>query len=635
MLGRGGALAVALAALVFGLPSCISGVPGQRALAPQVHHSARATTAPMRFAVVADRTGGHRAGVFETAIAKLDLLAPDFVMSVGDFIEGYTTDVAEIDRQWDEFSAIIAGLEAEFHYVPGNHDLSNRESHAAWEARFGPTYSAFVRGHCLFLCLNSEDPTSGRLGEDQLAYMERALRRHADVHWTFLFMHEPLWTYTYDSGWERMEALLGTRPRTVFAGHMHQYRRDAPNGFEYITLGTTGGGGPMRGVNYGEVDHIAWVTISDGPPHIANLELDGVWDTAMYTDAVKAAFQPAVTHRPMLVKPILVTENQFQLAETAVRVTNPTSFPLTVTAHGEARENGMAVTPEYLEFTVPPGETATRAVTLSCSSPLPTETVPALAFAWQAAYVVPARPPIETHGAAKVLVLPAGLKYAVPQLPGGATAAEIVTALHEAGHDELAGTAVAVYTPCTRTTADALALIEAARAIGVEDEIGPRLGFVCDWRIREPAGWKFSDGLRNALPSDTPHGSPAEASPESTPNWHSFRGNADTGIVDLLKAIGDRQDATVFAATVVYVDDAGDAVMHLRSDDGIALWLNGERVHANNVIRGVTTDEDHVPARLHQGENAIVLEITQGIEGWAFSMRITRPDGSPYPFVAK
>ena len=45
-----------------------------------------------QFAIVTDRTGGHRAGVFEDAIRKLNLLQPEFVVRVGDLIEGYTKD---------------------------------------------------------------------------------------------------------------------------------------------------------------------------------------------------------------------------------------------------------------------------------------------------------------------------------------------------------------------------------------------------------------------------------------------------------------------------------------------------------------------------------------------------------------
>jgi hypothetical protein len=219
-------------------------------------------------------------------------------------------------------------------------------------------------------------------------------------------------------------------------------------------------------------------------------------------------------------------------------------------------------------------------------------------------------------------VLPSGLHHAPSGLPENGSGAEIVAALHKAGHGDLATVAVGVYAPYTRTTEDALALIKEARAIGVSDDVGSRLGFICDWRISEPIAWKFGDGLRTALPAV-----------ETV--WQSFLGDSDTAIVDLLKAVGDRQGSSVLAATTLVADEAGDAVAHLRSDDGIALWINGARMHANNVTRGVATAEDHVPVQLRQGQNEIVVEITQGIEGWAFSVRMARPDGTPYPFTSK
>src|SRR2546421_7210353 len=55
-----------------------------------------------RFAFVTDRTGGARPGVFERAVAQLNLLQPEVVVSVGDLIEG-SDKPAELDRQWTEF----------------------------------------------------------------------------------------------------------------------------------------------------------------------------------------------------------------------------------------------------------------------------------------------------------------------------------------------------------------------------------------------------------------------------------------------------------------------------------------------------------------------------------------------------
>ena len=48
-------------------------------------------------------------------------------------------------------------------------------------------------------------------------------------------------------------------------------------------LATTGGGSKLRGLRYGEFDHLAWVTMKKDGPVIANVLLDGVYpeDLAM------------------------------------------------------------------------------------------------------------------------------------------------------------------------------------------------------------------------------------------------------------------------------------------------------------------------------------------------------------------
>src|SRR5262245_33968995 len=59
--------------------------------------------ADFRFAIVSDRTGGHRESIFSRAVEQLNLMQPEFVISVGDLIEGYTRDPAKLTQQWKEF----------------------------------------------------------------------------------------------------------------------------------------------------------------------------------------------------------------------------------------------------------------------------------------------------------------------------------------------------------------------------------------------------------------------------------------------------------------------------------------------------------------------------------------------------
>src|SRR6476646_9548636 len=70
---------------------------------PWTHLRFNNDPAEFRFAIVSDRTGGHRARIFSQAVQQLNLLQPEFVLSVGDLIEGYTTDTERLTGEWREF----------------------------------------------------------------------------------------------------------------------------------------------------------------------------------------------------------------------------------------------------------------------------------------------------------------------------------------------------------------------------------------------------------------------------------------------------------------------------------------------------------------------------------------------------
>ena len=258
------------------------------------------------FVIVSDRTGGARPGVFQSAIPKVNLLQPAFVVSVGDLIEGYTEDQAQLDREWDEFEGFVADLDAPFFYAAGNHDMNNAVMADAWRTRFGPSYYHFVYKDVLFLVLNSElfgmvtepeTPVPGPWTQaEQLAFIERTLAEHPAPRWTIVLVHQPLWDYSGGprGDWPKVEAMLGERDYTVFAGHFHRYVKHVRQDRKYITLATTGGGSSLRGGPYGEFDHVAWVTMTAEGPRIANLMLDGIHDENIVTAASQQAIMSLV-----------------------------------------------------------------------------------------------------------------------------------------------------------------------------------------------------------------------------------------------------------------------------------------------------------------------------------------------------
>ena len=61
---------------------------GDEGSTPYTHLRFQNDPDDFQFAVIGDRSGGNRPGVFPAAVDLLNLLRPEFVMSVGDFIEG-------------------------------------------------------------------------------------------------------------------------------------------------------------------------------------------------------------------------------------------------------------------------------------------------------------------------------------------------------------------------------------------------------------------------------------------------------------------------------------------------------------------------------------------------------------------
>lgn len=272
-----------------------------------------------QFAVVGDRTGGSDpGGIFNKAMVQLNLLRPEFVINVGDLVEGYTEDKAEAMAQWDELDEIIDTLEMPFFYVPGNHDIGNENMTNVWLERRGATYYHFIYNNALFLVFNSEDPsnpvpedmkektiafkklleedpaaaqamlaefmasldeyqTPMVMSDQQIDYFKKVLAENPDVRWTIAFFHQPDWEHK-DPGkaFPAIEQMLQDRPHTFIAGHFHYYVNENRNGIDHITMGPIGASWHKNGP--GNVDHILWVTMKKDGPEFSQITLDGIWD---------------------------------------------------------------------------------------------------------------------------------------------------------------------------------------------------------------------------------------------------------------------------------------------------------------------------------------------------------------------
>jgi hypothetical protein len=259
--------------------------------------------AEFRFVIVSDRTGGHRARIFSQAIEQINLLQPEFVLSVGDLIEGYNQDTELLAAQWKEFQGYVAKLQMPFFYAAGNHDLANVVEDGVWKERFGRRYYSFLYRNVLFLILCSDDPSDagGHISDEQVAWAKKTLDDNKNVRWTIVALHKPLWSQANVStnGWLPVEQLLADRPYTVFAGHIHHYQKFVRQGRNYYQLATTGGGSRLRGVPYGEFDHVAWVTMKKDGPVMANVLLDGIYSEDLRQPVTDEAGSLMADRRPV------------------------------------------------------------------------------------------------------------------------------------------------------------------------------------------------------------------------------------------------------------------------------------------------------------------------------------------------
>ena len=234
------------------------------------------------FVVVTDRTGGERKGIWQKGIDKINLMQPAFVVSVGDLINGYTKDLEKINNEWEEFNSLVKKLEMPFFYVAGNHDYTNEVMENEWFKRFGSDYYHFLYKNILFICLNSEHGYTALknpdLGEEQVKFVEKILKKNTNVDWTMIFMHQPQWLKESGKNWLKVENLLKGRDHSVFTGHHHKYKLHQRNKNDYFVLATMGGGSELRGIEYGEFDHIMFITMTERGPYFSNLMLDGIED---------------------------------------------------------------------------------------------------------------------------------------------------------------------------------------------------------------------------------------------------------------------------------------------------------------------------------------------------------------------
>ncbi|KIX14718.1 metallophosphoesterase [Dethiosulfatarculus sandiegensis] len=243
-------------------------------------HAGEQFKGPVRFAVIGDRTGGHSPGVYKEIITEIERLRPDFTMTVGDMIEGYTDDVAQVRAQWKEYLSLLKPLSAPIYHTPGNHDIwgaDNEAPYRLYEKNIGPVNYAF--SHCgvyIVVMENGRWEGNGELPPEKIKWLEKMLQQGKDAPYTLVFLHKPFWFESLAQGKPDPLHMLFKQygVDAVFTGHYHLYFSGKYDGILYTSMGSSGGSAysKLTGFKY----HFAWVTIDDKAIHIAPIKNESI-----------------------------------------------------------------------------------------------------------------------------------------------------------------------------------------------------------------------------------------------------------------------------------------------------------------------------------------------------------------------
>ena len=241
------------------------------------------------FVVMSDRTGGHVTGEWERAVVEVNLFNPDFVICVGDLVEGYEQDPAKLATEWDEMDGIVARFRAPFFYCPGNHDVQGPATNDLMLATYvkrhgvdGRSYYSFNYRGCHFVVLNT--PTASdrpEFAREMLAWLGKDLSSASDARHLFVFYHYPLWDE--QKLWPLLKAMLPRGKTTIFNGHWHGMDYRDADGIPTYVLPATG-----AEVGANEQRSFAQVSVSEGTPRIALLPIDAVHSSGYFQDTARA-----------------------------------------------------------------------------------------------------------------------------------------------------------------------------------------------------------------------------------------------------------------------------------------------------------------------------------------------------------
>lgn len=198
--------------------------------------------APLRFAILGDRTGEAVPGIYKAVWREMAAAKPAFVVGVGDSIQGL--DDATAEKEWIDFYRLLEPFHSIPYYaVPGNHDVWSDASAKLFVQYSGhPLDYSFDKGPVHFTMLDNS--RTDNLQPEEMAFLEQDLKSHEAQPVKFVVSHRPFWILNVVLGnpnfpFQQFAEKYGVH--YVIAGHVHEMMHAKLGGVEYISAPSAGG----------------------------------------------------------------------------------------------------------------------------------------------------------------------------------------------------------------------------------------------------------------------------------------------------------------------------------------------------------------------------------------------------------
>jgi hypothetical protein len=333
-----------------------------------------------KVAILGDRTGGNAEGlkILERAVYEINQLDPDFVIHIGDKVQGYTWDQDEWIREADEFKSYMGKLVVPWYSAAGNHDVTNpfrdpkdRTYEELSKKYFGPLNYSFDYKNSHFVIMYTDEAmkSAPTISDNQLQWLKTDLENTNKTN-TFIFMHKPIWVYE-NSNWDKFHELIKKFPvKAVIAGHFHAYSKYFnKDGIQYYTVGPAGAeayssGDPLTGYFHhysilsvdGDKFSMAIVKVGnvESDDYVLSQDYDNIWKITQLSPEKTGA--SGWLWQPVL-KPVS--------GKVELHVNNPLDSNIHVQVRLSEKKSTWQMQPKILELDVPAKSNNKSEITLS------------------------------------------------------------------------------------------------------------------------------------------------------------------------------------------------------------------------------------------------------------------------------